>query len=153
MESLADKYKGVVEVIKEPLSVPVARAKVIEAFKNLRKEGFIARANFSCCGNCAGHEIAGFIAKKPLEEAEKIKGCMTWNRQSEESFQRSGELYIGYGPVYVSKYKREFGLSTEKVGKALVAELEKQGLDVVWNGNPNTRIVVKAEKPPRRRRY
>jgi hypothetical protein len=52
-----------------------------------------------------------------------------------------GDLYLAYGSVDTNKGR--FGLSDVEVGKRVVEVLREKGLGVVWDGNGNTRILVK----------
>ena len=116
-----------------------SKTKLNAAFANLRKQGFIARQNFACCGSCAGYEISTYVKDlKPARQA-KVKGAITYNRQDGQA--AFGRLYIGFGPVGVHGVG-DFGLPAEEVGKALVEALTAQGLQVEWNGNPDERVKV-----------
>ncbi len=119
--------------------------KLNAAFKNLRKQGFIAKQNFQCCNSCAGYEIATQVKEMPEAKRAKVKGVVTYNRQStERAFHPrwgNGHLLITYGPVTVDEVG-EFGLPTVEVGNALKAALEEQGLKVKWDGNPDSCIGV-----------
>lgn len=121
------------------------KAKLTAAFATLRKQGFIARQNFSCCGSCAGYEIAEYVKELSPARQAKVKGAITYNRQSAENAFHprwgNGHLYIGFGPVSVHEVG-QFGLPTVEVGNALKAALEEQGLTVEWDGDPDKRIGV-----------
>lgn len=104
-----------------------ARKKIGLAFKALRKLNIRAKANFMCCTGCAtaAMSLKGFA------------GGAYWHQQAEQGFREHGVLYIGF--------------FTEKsdgcviVGAALAAALKEQGLDVEWDGSPDTKVCVYAE--------
>ena len=121
--------------------VAVNRKLVLAAFADLRKFGMICRANFSCCMNCAGTEIANDVDKMPVEKRAEVVGAVFWHRQDEEHLASSGKLMIAYGPVTVYKVGT-FGGSVESVGKLVAAALAQKGLVVTWDGNGDTRIEV-----------
>ncbi|MCD6148080.1 hypothetical protein J7J18_01770 [bacterium] len=116
------------------------RSRLIEVFKELRKEGFLARANFMCCRNCAGSELA-CRAEKLYEKGKEVKGAIFWTRQDEESLRNHSRMYIAYGPCVTQKYGT-IGLSTKEVGKKLCEKLDAYHIPYRWNGDPNVRILV-----------
>ena len=122
------------------------REKVVAAFKDLRKDGFIARANFMCCGSCAGYDLAE-KATEMVDKGKHPKGCIFWHKQDEESYWAGGFLHLRYGEFNTAKHGT-IGLPSEAVGSALIEALEKQGLkrglDIEWDGDTNKTIIVKS---------
>lgn len=116
------------------------RNKLLEVFKELRKEGFLARANFMCCRTCAGYDLA-CRAEKLYDQGKEIKGAVFWTRQDEQDFRRSNKMYIAYGPLGTKKHGT-IGLPAETVGKILCEKLTKYNIPYNWDGNPNVRILV-----------
>lgn len=117
------------------------RTLVLEVFKDLRKLGFVAKANYLCCSSCAGYAIAEEVGKMTEEEAAELKGCVYWHQQDEESIKNVGLLDLRYGQIDTHQHGK-VGLETEAVGKILKLALEAKGLEVVWGGRPNTVITV-----------
>ena len=127
--------------------------KLNAAFNNLRKQGFIARQNFSCCSSCAGYELASYVKELSPAKQAKVKGAITYTRQDgQDAFEDRSRrwpyhnrgprtLLIGYGPIGVHGVG-DFGLPTAEVGQALKAALEAEGLQVDWDGDPDKRIAV-----------
>jgi len=118
------------------------RKKVLEVFREMRKLGFIAKANFKDCNTCAGFDIA-CQAEKMVGAGRKVTGGMFWHHQAEASFWVRGELYISYGILDTVKFG-EVGLPTIEIGKLLSEALRKKGLIVEWDDNPEVKILVKA---------
>lgn len=124
------------------------KTKMGNAFKTMRTEGLMARQSFSCCRNCAGYELATTLKNKPKREKEAVKGCAFYTKQDapprEDSrdFRHFDGLYISYGPLGVSGEK-EYGLPTAEVGAIVKKCLESVGLEVEWDGTPETRIFVR----------
>ena len=110
------------------------------AFKELRKQGIIAKMNFMCCSTCAGAAIATYLEGLCEEKRDKIKGCAYWHKQSESSFKENGMIYIQYG-IVDTEYG-EIGLPTIKVGKMIVNTLKKHNIPVKWNGDENKCIGI-----------
>lgn len=110
------------------------------AFKALRKQGFIARQSFMCCGGCACAGIHDLAKKSSPARQARFKGGVYYHKQDADSMRRYGQLYVGYGALE----GMPASLTTEEVGKAAVAAFEAAGFEVEWNGNPMTRIIVKS---------
>lgn len=109
------------------------------AFKALRKAGFIARQSFLCCGGCACAGIHDLAQKSSPAKKARLKGGVYYHKQDAEAMYRGRPLYIGYGKLE----GMPASLPTEEVGRAVAAALEAVGLEVSWDGNPMTRIVVR----------
>jgi len=116
------------------------RQRLLEVFKELRKEGFLARANFMCCQSCAGYDLAE-RATKLRDKGKVIKGVVYWTRQDEEDLRRHNKVYLAYGPCDTGKYGT-IGLPTKKVGEIVCRKLDKYKIPYEWNGDPSVRILV-----------
>jgi hypothetical protein len=106
------------------------KIKVTKLFKQLRKEGYVARQNFMCCSGCA-------IAALP----ETKKTAFYYHRQDNDDFEGKG---YGRGngmlPIrYCGDDEAEIKRSADRC-----AELAKSlGLEVDWNGDTSKVIYVK----------
>ena len=125
-------------------------SKLTAAFKSLRKAGFIARQNFSCCGNCAGHALAAHVKGMSSSKRIQVMGAVFYTRQDGVSVRasdghgrsrRDPHVYIGYGPVKVSGMGT-FGVSESKIAEAVVVALKAAGLEVEWDGDPSSKVLV-----------
>jgi hypothetical protein len=114
------------------------RKRALKAFAELRKSGYVARANFSCCGTCATSELADYVNGVFKRLGKKIPGAVYWHHQDNERLLRDGRFYVGFG-----SYGEEVGNSDVQIGKDLVAALKKNGLIIEWNGRAETRVYVK----------
>ena len=127
------------------------REALLKAFADLRKQGLIALANFRCCQNCAGTEIADRVSQMDAKHAAKVKGCVYWHNQDEDNIWEMGHVHLAYGPLGSRKHG-EVGLPTVEVGKMVVEALKKRGLCFAWNGSDGQRIsvdlLVENEKAP-----
>lgn len=113
--------------MKKMMSEMVAETKrrMGEAFKELRRAGYVCRSAFMCCGTCASYAIS---------ETPKFKmnGKMVYyHRQDEAAFRESNEVYLGWAGD----------------GKEIVTALERAGLRVEWNGEESKRILVTGVEP------
>ena len=132
----------------------VLKERVTLAFSELRSQGFIAKQAFMCCRSCAGYAIAEQVKAMTSARRAKLKGAVTYCKQDAEIFQESRRwrpqenpvLYIGYGPVELHGIG-EFGLCSKECGEALRAALEGAQLEVIWDGDPATRIACRVPAP------
>lgn len=118
--------------------------KLNEAFKILRKSGFIAKQNFQCCNSCAGYAIASHVNDKITKKQEykrKIRGAVFYNRQDTARMKKYGKLYINYGPIGTTGHG-VVGETYEAIGSAITTVLTACNLKWEWSGNPDERILV-----------
>jgi len=101
------------------------RVKVLDTFKELRKEGFLAKDNFRCCQNCAGYNLT-VQAEKKISQNKEVKGCVYWHKQDEENYRENGEWFLAYGNLNSIKYGK-IGLSDKEIGEIVVKKLEMHG--------------------------
>jgi hypothetical protein len=126
------------------------RESVMTVMAEMRKLGYVARANFMCCGGCAGSAISGDITKKVLAGKKTLPtGSIFWHRQDEDRFREHGELNIRYGRIECwdeDKCIWRSELPDSYVGHLLERKLKEKGLKVEWSGDPDETITVHAEK-------
>ena len=107
-----------------------------EAFKAMRKDGILARQNFSCCGGCASYELGTKLEEAKAAGKPKV-GTVYYHRQDAEGLRRDGTVYLGFGAGRGSSDDD----SRLVACKALEA-LNDAGLKTEWDGTPRTRIWV-----------
>jgi hypothetical protein len=115
------------------------------AFAALRDAGLFARQNYKCCHGCAGAAAATAVTDL-LDKGrarETVMGCVFYHGQDADDLRGGRDFYLAYGSVDTAKHG-EVGLPTEDVGRLVVATLAKCGVETVWDGNPGTRILVRA---------
>jgi hypothetical protein len=126
------------------------RDAVKEAFRNLRKDGFVAKMNYLCCGSCAAANIGADFDKKVLEGLQPNhypKGVVFFHQQDNQHFEDKGVLYLCYGDIEGSESKAKTELPTIEVGKKVIEAFIKAGIpqtQIEWDGNEDTRIKIKA---------
>ena len=129
----------------------VDTAKLNAAFKALRKAGLVARQNFSCCGGCAGSQIAEeFGAADEAKRAARMKGGVYFHKQNGEALKNGGDLYVSFGQIEYTAADKTKIVSEMKcvdVGKLAVRIFEEAGLKVEWSGSANFAILIKADPP------
>lgn len=87
---------------------------ITAAFKALRKHGYTARQNFSCCSSCAWYE---------LSEQGKDEKVVFYNRQAGASLRDVGRRRFRRGPEMLY-------LNWSGDANLICSELEAQGLTV-----------------------
>jgi len=93
------------------------RTNLSNAFAQLRKQGYVAKQNFLCCQSC------GWAA---LSEDE-AKLAVFYHKQDHQDFKKGSDLYLAWAGD----------------GNYIANTLRNFGMEVDWDGTPNTRIVVR----------
>jgi hypothetical protein len=110
------------------------RDRLADAFKALRRQGYLARANFSCCGSCGSYELGERLAARPA-----LNGYVFWNRQSNDAFKQRGRRGLDEN-LHSTLY-----LAWSGDAAVLVAALRAEGLTVEHDGTEARCIEVKAQ--------
>ena len=106
------------------------RERIKAAFKHLRKRGYGCRANFMCCGSCAGYAMGEKHAEK--------KGVVYYSRQNEDAYGPADSYWGRSDNLYSTLW-----LSWSGDGYEIAAVLRMYGLRVEWNGHEYGCIGVK----------
>jgi hypothetical protein len=122
----------------------IDKQKLNVAFALMRQAGLIARQNFSCCGSCAGYDIAQHVTKMPAKKRAKVTGVCTYNRQDAVRLDRGGDLHLGFGSVNTQAHG-SVGLPTAQVGRLVTLCLAQAGLSYEWDGEASRRILVRSD--------
>lgn len=123
-------------------------AKINQLFATLRSQGFIARQNFLCCGNCASSAIADHLEvlyNKNLKKFNSLRGVVFFHRQDTASAINNNKLYLRYGHPLDGISNALDVERVVSVGEIICAELDKLGLKWSWNRSPFETIVVDLE--------
>ena len=86
------------------------------AFKRLRKLGYVARSNFWCCSSCAWSD---------LTEAQ-ASHAVFYNKQAGENFKNNGQVHLQWSGD----------------GKLITSVLREEGLTLDWDGTLQNSITV-----------
>lgn len=95
--------------------------RIDDAFSALRKQGFFAKANHTCCQSCGLADIP----------ADKEMAYVFYHMQDAEGLKQDGVCYLAWG-----------GKVGEKFGHTICDTIRSAGLEVDWNGSEHTRIAV-----------
>lgn len=90
-----------------------------KAFAELRKAGYFAKQNHLCCQSCGWASMT----------KEEAKNAVFYHAQDTMSFRKGDDLYLCWSGN----------------GYQIAYTLQKHGLEVLWDGSDNKRIVVKNE--------
>lgn len=122
------------------------REKLTEAFKLLRKEGLIAKQNFSCCGSCGTYEIGEQAKIKAKKVGKFPKGYVMYNRQSTEGIETFGSVNLSYGAFYSrNDIRRKECFTDLEIGRLIEAKMKEVGLKTEWNGDVHKCVSVDVE--------
>lgn len=121
------------------------------AFAELAEIGVVARADFTCCGSCASAEIGD-----ERDESRKWRGFLYFHTQDTDRLVYDCETYVGYGAFLdahvdeavwnAMSESEQDRVYFEIVKQLMIAEvfpiLEKHGLEVKWDQDLGTRILL-----------
>jgi len=111
------------------------RYRVKRAFEVLRKKGYFARMNFSCCGSCGTSEIDQIFQDNP--EKYPDEKYVFYHNQDNDAYDKNGDF-------------KKLNLRWSGNPTTIILALIGQGLDVTWSGSHHDTIVarhVKGESP------
>lgn len=94
----------------------MSQTNLTKAFKELRKHGYFARQNFTCCQSCGWAEVP----------EDKSDTAVFYHNQDYQSYKEGGDLYLAWSGD----------------GNLICSVLRENGLDVEWEGTPDVRIRV-----------
>ena len=111
------------------------KQKLNDLFKRLRKQGVVARQNFSCCGGCAASALHDECIRLGKEFA------VYYHRQDAAGLREGDEhVYLGFGAVHPDASIRE--LKTCQLGKLILDCAREVGLEAEWDGSPRQRVCI-----------
>lgn len=132
-------YNDVLDLKK----VKQVRECLLQIFKKLRGEGFIARANFLCCQDCALKAVQNRVSVLAATDAIKVRGVIFWHHQDEQNLKKRGFLHISFGQLNTMNHGF-IGLGAREIGERLAHHLKERGIDFKWDGSPRMAIRVNA---------
>lgn len=121
------------------------RQKLTKAFSLLRKEGLIAKQNFSCCGSCGSYEISEIGEVKGKETGKYPAGYVFYHRQDTDTLKRNGVVYLRYGTFENNGKVRKGSLPSVEVGYSIVEAMKNVGLETEWDGDTGHCVLVNVE--------
>ncbi|MEV6523837.1 hypothetical protein AB0M43_17960 [Longispora sp. NPDC051575] len=133
-------------------TVEQVRTNLDLAFDDLTNAGVVARQHFTCCGTCGTAEIGD-----EADRSRHWRGYVFYHQQDTETLVHEGSVHLSYGifppedfdeDVYALLPEAERTTSylaelVEFVNTDVVPRLTAHGLRVEWNGDCDTRILVR----------
>jgi hypothetical protein len=116
------------------------RENMNKAFNDMRKVGFIARQDFSCCQSCAGSELAREAAKR-VQAGKTVNGVVYYHHQDAEGRNEGRNFYLAYGEVDSDKIGK-IRMDTKTVGERVCEILKKHNVPFEWDGTSKSRILI-----------
>lgn len=95
--------------------------RIDKMFRLLKDDGVRVRRNFSCCSNCAWSELGNAVP------------TVFYHQQDTERWKKTGDLYLRY--------------DSHATGHKIIEAAEKAKVNVEWNKDPGTCIIVKGKRP------
>ena len=89
--------------------------KLTKAFARLRRDGYFARKKWMCCQNCGVHAVP-----------EQYENFVFYHVQDDDNLKESNQTYLSWCGD----------------GQLIRQRCEEVGLNVVWDGTEETRILV-----------
>ena len=108
-----------------------SKDKTRKMFASLRKQGFLARQNYMCCGGCAGTVI--------YDDLKDGQRYVTYHQQNNDAFHErdlTRGLYVAFGA------KDGTDEETTQAGAQVALAAMRVGLRVEWDGTGSTRICL-----------
>lgn len=127
------------------LSDGVIQKNLANAFRELRKMGFIALQNFSCCQTCGNAEIAQRAEKMEESKRQQLKGRVFFHYQDNQDRRNGHNFYLSFGTIHSDEYGY-LGFPATECGRIVSEILVKHGVPHKWDGNKQTRILIIQEK-------
>ena len=113
------------------------------AFAELESRGILARQNYWCCGTCGCAAIDDEMAKLRRRK-RPARGYAFFHNQDTECAVLGGGLYLNYGADSLDDVERV------QIGKEIAKVLRSHKFRVIWNGELDTRILVRFKWARRR---
>ncbi len=114
-----------------------------KAFEALGNQGFVTRQNWDDCTRCAWASIS-HAQDDWIESGNPYSGEVFYTQPDLTYVASDGALYLSFGGDVGGDE------ATAEAGRKIAAALRAEGLNVEWDGNPGTRIVVRMDWQKRR---
>ena len=119
------------------------KAHLNAAFRDLRKQGFLAKQDFTCCQSCGVSDLmdeAEFLA----QTGRDVKGGIFYHMQDTDNLREDGRCHIAYVSFDLSKGTSDAALEEAAivVGQVAVETLLRHGVKTEWDGTVARRIGI-----------
>ena len=103
--------------------------KITKVFDKLEKQRIVCRQNFWCCQTCGSHNLI-----QSYDKNLNYDGYCFYHNQDYDDLKKANYTYLSYGG-----FRDEDMIS---IGLKIVKAFKKEGIQVFWDGSPNTRIRI-----------
>lgn len=108
------------------------------AFDTLRRDGFVAVANFMCCAQCGVNALGRRLERRDRRGRGKHeKGIISYCGQSHDRLMRLGQVSINTCPTPFT-----CSLSVTEIDHALIRALLRADLQIQWDGDDSKKVRV-----------
>lgn len=132
-----------VKRLPEPPKPATDRTRLADAFRALRKRGFVTDMDYACCRSCAIDGICAHIYDIIDHGAELPIGQVYWHAQDDEIAFDGGDDLVGVLMIRHGFETDDFA-SDDASTIWIVHELEAAGFAVEWDGDMSRCIEVRA---------
>jgi hypothetical protein len=119
----------------------IDKKKLNKLFRLFRKQGFVAKQNYMCCGSCASAQIAADLKDWDQAKKDACLGAIFYTRQDA----KRSDLYLSYGPIEISSEdiaRQAIAGPAWSIGHIIINALREVGLTHKWNGDAGVRILI-----------
>lgn len=117
------------------------RNKLEEVFIELDQANLLACPEIGDCSSCALNDINQLHYDRQ-ESGKQTIGAVYCTSQDWEIAKETGELFVGFADFPDDDKEANLDL-VKDIGLTVAAALQTKGFEVVWNGDPHTRIMLK----------
>lgn len=105
-------------------------------FQDLRKQGYVAKVNFSCCSSCGSYECRELAIK------QKKTKIVFYHRQGEEGLKYNGNVYLHHFTIVGDENLQD---ASDKSSAEQIVDIAKKYPAIVteWSGDVNKCILIK----------
>ena len=127
----------------DPQTFKKNKARLNAAFRDLRKQGFLAKQDFACCQSCGVADLmdeAEFLAQR----GRAVKGGVFYHMQDTDNLREDGRCHLAYLSLDVSGDTSDAALEEAAVvvGQRAVETLHRHGVKTEWDGTVGRRIGI-----------
>lgn len=137
--------------LRQQTEIGTYTSRILAAFEELDANGIVARADFSCCGNCASGEIWG-----ERDDSRHWRGYVYFHQQDTGRLVEDGRTHIGYGAFPPEAFDEgAYAALSDDAKEALYAAdvtrllddvvfpvLRRHGIEPRWNRDLGTRVLL-----------
>ena len=113
------------------------------AFRDLRKQGILAKKNYTCCMICGFKDLHAEF-KQLAQEGREVKGGVFYHAQDASMLQECGQCCLAYCGFDADQYESPIAEydAAVRIGQIVCETLRRRGVKVNWDGTLSRRIEV-----------